>query len=150
MNQKINKMKNKFSYAIIAIALTTVLSSKSFAQKTAAYIFKETPITQDEKSATFQVVLDNIDNDAEKNEYVTKLKGCKQVSAITPSDIVDKKVTYTITMQKDNIFNSFQNALFLSGIENTEFYGKAIMTSEFGQMAEAEYNKAAKSQRNPK
>lgn len=143
-------MKNKFFYSIVAIALTMLLSAKTFAQKTVAYIYKDAPITQVQKTATFQVVLDNIDNDQEKNEFAGKFKTCKQILSVVPSAITDNKVTYTITMEKENIFMNFQRALSDSNIETTEFFGKQVATHQFGQIAEAEYNKTVTSQRNPK
>lgn len=143
-------MKNKLSSAILAIAVMMVLSVNAFAQKTAAYIYKDAPITQDAKTATFQMVLDNIDNDQEKDEFASKLKGCKHILAISSSAVSGNKVTYTITMEKDNIFFNFQRALSLSNIESTEFYGKAVATSDFGQVAQAEYNKTISEKRNPK
>jgi hypothetical protein len=139
-------MKNKFTYAFAVIAFT-ILSANAFAQKTVAYIHKDAPITQAEKTATFQVVLDNIDNDSEKNDYLAKLKGCKQILAINASEISDRKVTYTITMEKQNIFLNFQNALTLSNIENEEFFGTPVATAEFGQFAQGEYNKTKKAKR---
>jgi hypothetical protein len=143
-------MKNKISSVILATVFALVLSASGFAQKTVAHIYKDAPVIQDEKTATFQVVLDNIDNDQEKDQFTSTLKGCKQIHAISASAISANKVTYTITMDKENIFFSFQRALTLSNIENTEFYGKSITTTDFGQVAQAEYNKAVSEKRNPK
>ena len=143
-------MKHKFSGAILAIAFTMVFSANTFAQKTVAHIYKDAPITQAEKTATFQVVFDNIDNDQEKSEFAAKLKECKQILAISASEISDKKVTYTVTMPKENIFFNFQGALEKSNVENAEFYGTAVPTERFGQFAQAEYNKNKKEKRNPK
>lgn len=131
----------KISTLIAALFLFTL---SSFAQKSMAYLDSKAPFTKGANSVSFQVVLDNINDNGERDAFVQKFKASKIANDVVVTPISGNKATYTVTVVKEHVFKSMETMLTYAGVENVKVDNQVIPVKGMTEVVRATYQRNQK------
>lgn len=112
-------------FAFVAFSVNAV------AQKTTVvFDFKKITIV-DNNAVSFDIVVNNIKDEQEKEFILNKFKTRKEVISVSYSDLASGSVAFTVKSGKDNFWSNTQQMLISAGIEEAGSVGdkRVISTS---------------------